>query len=267
MIKFIRNYQLLLLTAAVGLLAIGCSSDDSDGNPSDVVLSQTEVSQVLNIDDLTSVTDNLVTGLFTGVTTFKGTTSNKVECYVTTTTDNGYTMTFTDCSIDGSDGINGTLVITYTLQGQESVSIMATYNDFSIGAIQISGTRSMVINLPTGELTGFSFDVTSNMTVTLEDGTVVTETGTKTLGFVYGDTTSGYTIDGNWTIKIDDSTYSVTVNTTLMGSFDCDYLTSGVMTLSKNGLAVTVDFGDGTCDNMATVTYPDGSTENINLDD
>ena len=37
------------------------------------------------------------------------------------------------------------------------------------------------------------------------------------------------------------------------------------MSLNKNGLNVTVDFGDGTCDDLATLTYPDGTMEEISL--
>ena len=39
------------------------------------------------------------------------------------------------------------------------------------------------------------------------------------------------------------------------------------MELSKNGLEVNVDFGDGTCDDIALLVYPDGTTEEISLKD
>ena len=38
-----------------------------------------------------------------------------------------------------------------------------------------------------------------------------------------------------------------------------------LMDVSKNGLAMSVDFGDGTCDSEIAVIYPDGYTEQINL--
>jgi hypothetical protein len=37
------------------------------------------------------------------------------------------------------------------------------------------------------------------------------------------------------------------------------------MTIDKNGLTIGVNFGDGTCDDIALVTYPNGVEEEITL--
>jgi hypothetical protein len=39
------------------------------------------------------------------------------------------------------------------------------------------------------------------------------------------------------------------------------------MVVNKNGLEVTVDFGDGTCDALVTISYPNGATEEVTLED
>lgn len=39
------------------------------------------------------------------------------------------------------------------------------------------------------------------------------------------------------------------------------------MTVAKNGLSISVDFGDDTCDDIATVIYPNGKVEEISLRD
>ncbi|MBC2840556.1 hypothetical protein [Robiginitalea sp. SC105] len=63
----------------------------------------------------------------------------------------------------------------------------------------------------------------------------------------------------------DGNTYTVNVTSPLTGNFECTYLVSGVMIVGKNGLSMTVDFGDGSCDNEAILTYPNGMMETYEL--
>jgi hypothetical protein len=57
------------------------------------------------------------------------------------------------------------------------------------------------------------------------------------------------------------------VNSALVCNFACSYLNIGSMTVAKNGLSISVDFGDDTCDDIATVIYPNGKVEEISLRD
>lgn len=55
--------------------------------------------------------------------------------------------------------------------------------------------------------------------------------------------------------NINNVSYTVNIDTPLKVSTSCRYITSGVATLKVTGIADRViDFGDGTCDNSATVT-------------
>ncbi|MEK6153834.1 hypothetical protein WIW50_11265 [Flavobacteriaceae bacterium 3-367] len=266
MTKLKRNTQNLLWTLTVLLLAISCSSDKEDAIGDQAVLSQAELQQILNTDELAGVADDIVTGLFMNSSNALTGKTNP-DCYVAEYSDTGFSVTFTNCAVDGNENVNGTVMVTYTSEG-ETLSFTTTFDNFSVDGIEINGTRSYVFEGLVDQ-EAFTFTVTSDMTITLADGTVIDETGSKTFGFSFGDTleTSVFTIDGNWTVSIDENTYAVMVDTTLEGNLACDYLTSGVMQVSKNGLAVSVDFGDGSCDNIATIIYPDGTTEEVELDD
>jgi hypothetical protein len=47
--------------------------------------------------------------------------------------------------------------------------------------------------------------------------------------------------------------YTVTINTALDVKLNCHYITAGTLTLKPEGVPdITMDFGDGTCDNVAT---------------
>ena len=104
------------------------------------------------------------------------------------------------------------------------------------------------------------------MTIQLKDGSIIEEMGSKTFEVIF-DTinfeNSALTIDGDWTVKADENTYTVNITNPLELSFSCEYAGKGLMQLSKNGLKVDVNFGDGTCDDKATLTYPDGTVEEI----
>ncbi|RKN81111.1 hypothetical protein [Ulvibacterium marinum] len=248
---------------AVALFALGCSND-SDDNNQDFEFTQAEVKTILETDGVSSVADSVISELYMGNS---AKSAKNEECYSATYNDTGFNVTFNNCVLNGTENVNGTLNIVYANEN-ESASFTATYTDFYVGEIKINGTRSFTLG-GNSEGNSISFTVTSDMTLTLADDSVIAENGTQTLGFVFGQSLaeSVFTVSGNWTLLLDGNTYKVAVGTTLEGNLGCGYLNKGIMTVDKNGLAVAIDFGDGSCDDKATVTYPDGTTEDISLKD
>ena len=253
-----------MILGGICLMAIGCSKDEKYSE--DEKLTQVEVKTILETDDAAKVVDNVLSELY--VNDGKNAKSAKSnECYIAEYTDTGYTVTFNNCTLNGTDNVNGTLTVVYETS-ENSAAFTATYNDFYVGNIKINGTRSYIVT-GDGEQGSISFSVTSTLEVVLGNGDVIAENGTKTFGLVFGDSleTTTYSISGNWTLQINGQTYKVVVLDVLEGNFSCGYLTTGTMTVDKNGLAVTVNFGDGSCDDMATLTYPNGAVEDITLKD
>ncbi|MEZ4810914.1 MAG: hypothetical protein R2819_11205 [Allomuricauda sp.] len=239
-----------------------CSEDAKSEN--DQELTQAELKTIMETDDITSVADNALAELFAdGGNSGKSAKTN--ECYNAEYSETGFVATFNNCVLNGTDNVNGTLTVTYEV-GNESASFTATYEDFYVGTIKINGTRSFVIDGNTDQ-NSISFSVTSNVSVELEDGSTVSENGTKTFEFTFGASLqeSTFSISGNWTVQAGGNTYAVETVDDLQGNLSCANLTSGSMVVSKNGLAITVDFGDGECDNKAVLIYPNGATEEITL--
>jgi hypothetical protein len=259
--SILRNLSVL----TIGLLGTYSCSDDAE-TTNEVELTQTEVKAILETDDVSGVVDTALSELYmSNGTTGKTMVAN--DCYSAEYTDTGYVAVFNNCVLNGSDNVNGTVTVTYNLES-ETASYTASYVDFYVGEIKINGTRTYVLSGTTNE-NSISFSVTSDMELVLEDGSEIAENGTKTLGITFGDSldTSYITIDGSWNLLLEGNTYSVTVNSTLQGDFACSYLNTGNMNVNKNGLSVDVDFGDGTCDDVATLTYPNGVEEEITLRD
>lgn len=239
-------------------------SEDAIPAAGDQQLSEVELQTILTTDEAAGTVDNALAELFAGNTAGKS-AKNSNDCYSAEYTDTGFVATFNNCVLNGTENVNGTLTVTYEV-GNESAAFTATYVDFYVGTIKLNGTRTYNLSSSLDQNT-IAFTVTSQMSVEMEDESLITEAGTKTFSFSFGEnlTDSTFSISGNWTVTADGNTYSIETIEALQGGLNCEYLVSGSMDVSKNGLEIRVDFGDGECDDVATLTYPDGTMEEINL--
>jgi len=253
----------IFISGAMALVLIGCSKDDTNPIVEEQQLTKSEVKTIIESDDYSKSFDSIISEV-----QFNDSNSGKSnDCYVATYTDTGFSIAFDNCTVDGTENVTGTLSGVYTSQG-DTTSYAVTWDNFAFGDIQLNGTRNYTLSSGMQE-GSIAFTVTSDMTVTLADDSVVSETGTKEVTLTFGDSLENtvYTLGGNWTVVADGNTYKVIVGTTLEGNLACEYLVSGVMSVDKNGLNVTVDFGNGECDDKAIVEYPDGTEEDISLKD
>lgn len=252
----------ILLLGVVAALAISCNKDNEISQEQE--LTQTELKTILETDDVSRVADNVLADIYNS----NGSPSAKQsDCYSAEYSETGFTATFNNCVLNGSDDVNGTLSVVYSTE-EGAAAYIATFTNFYVGDIKINGTRGYEIE-GNSEEGSISFTITSNLTIVMEDGSIVAESGTKSFGIDFGDNleTTIYTIGGNWTLQVDGQTYKVVIGSILEGNFSCGYLTNGTMTVDKNGLVVTVGLGDGACDDKVTLTYPNGAIEEISLKD
>ena len=265
--KKIEILRLLFLTA-LGTLILGlqaCSKDaDEQEIPQNAKLTQAEFQAVMAADEWTGAVDATLAEIYqagnglSAKTAFDG-------CYEATYTDTGFTATFNNCVLNTTENVNGTLVVVYNLEA-ETASFTATFDAFFVGNIELNGTRTFTLSAGSTE-NSFAFTVSSEMSVALEDGTLITESGNKTVELTLGASLaeSIFEISGSWSLTIGDDAYAVDVTSPLTGNFSCAYLVSGTMDLSKNGLEIAVDLGDGNCDNKVIITYPNGAKEELEL--
>lgn len=251
--------------AVASLLIFSCNKEDGESLEQDEQVSQTELKTILETDDRSSVADQVVADLFNANSS--GQTAKTNECYEAVYTDTGFSVTFTNCSIDDVDNVDGTLTVVYG-QETDNHAFAVTYNNLKVGTASVDGTRTFTL-VGNEQESAVAFNITSEMTLTLGDGSQISEKGNKTFAFIFGETLGDgkLTIDGDWMVKANGNTYTIDVTQLLEASFGCQYIGKGLMTLNKNGLQVSVDFGDSTCDDVASVIYPDGTKEEISLKD
>jgi len=260
----IKGISVILASMA---LAVSCSKDKEDPM-SEQEFSKAEVSAVLAGDNMTSFADNTLTDLVINGSAGASTTSKveTAECYSYVAVENGFTVTFANCSLDGHDNITGGVEVEYAA-GEGSASFTATFNELNVDGTIISGTRSYAFN-GNVEKGIYSFSITSDMRLGFADNSFYSEKGTQNYSLVIGDTleTSIYTISGDWTVEWKDNTYNLNSEEGVQGNLSCEHINKGNLEISKNGLKVIVEYGDGTCDDIATLVYPDGTTEDFTLD-
>lgn len=262
--KKIHILQSVFILFVATALMSSCSDDKDQLSDDDFALNTTDLQTVLETDAIIGAADNLLKSLFVqnGVTG----KSNSNDCYTTEGTETGYILTFVTCNLDGQD-VRGIIEVAYDLES-EIPSFTATYIDFYINDIEIDGTRVFLFD---GETNGsnLTFSVTSDMDLVLADGTIATEQGTRFFGFIIANELAdiAVTLNGDWNLTVGDNVYSAMIIDTLKTKLACDYISEGQLSLDKNGLTVLVDFGDGTCDASAILTYPDGVVQRISLVD
>ncbi|MGD1947060.1 MAG: hypothetical protein ACFB0A_12570 [Croceivirga sp.] len=217
-----------------------------------------EVRSILEMDDTTNMFDTILSDLYYG----NGSANkNGNDCYSTEYFENGFIATFNNCVLNDTENINGVLNVSYGA-GESNTTFTATFSDFFIGTIKVNGTRSYTLTVTEEETV--AFEISSNVNLQYEDESVIAESGTKVLAFVFeeGEDTL-WNLQGAWTYTKDGKTYTVAGNVST--GLTCEYWSEGTMNISVDDLVVDIDFGDGTCDDQAVLTYADGMTQNIKL--
>lgn len=171
------------------------------------------------------------------------------------------------CVSRGNMVIQGKIVTTITGPKDEvGSSVTTTFEDFYVNDHHIEGTsiRTVVSEyVQTETLEGGK--------ITTPEGETFTRESTRTREMIEGMDTEDrsddvFQITGSSSgITPEGVSYSKTITSPLISSHDCPWITSGTIETVIDGVTSITDFGDGECDDTATVTE-DGETEEITMD-
>jgi len=188
-----------------------------------------------------------------------------------TTTNGGFPKTMTVDYGTGLEMANG-----HILKGKIIIVLSAdpfvtggtrtiTFDGFSNDSISISGT---CIKTRTKDAQPV-FTENCDLTITLADGTSIHRVENKVRTWIAGSDTQFNPADDvveiTGSVTVSDSkgnSYSKTITTALVKTGVCKFITKGVIEYkNSNGKFATVDFGNGDCDNLATRTTQNGTTQ------
>lgn len=174
-----------------------------------------------------------------------------------------------------SNGITrkGKIILNYT--GNllfTGATIVATFEDYEVFGLGIAGIRTITTqNLDIINRVALLEVQVRNGQVTWPDGSFVTYTSDQIREVLLREDENEILITGSASGKSREGLdYTATVSNPLLISSACvdsGILTpsSGVVNFTYEGIQVSVDYGEGLCDQVITVSYPGGARE-ITLD-
>ncbi|WP_108804339.1 hypothetical protein [Aquimarina sp. Aq107] len=263
--KSFLKIKVLSIAILASLFIISCSDDDNSSNAS-IDITQEDVMKGLEVEKISNFIDNMT---LDNISTNRSNAQlsskfSRPGCADFSITDTGYTLTFTDCTTEDGETISGAINVMVVIENN-TVTTTITFDNLTFAGNSVNGSKSTTYSLDTNG-GNFVYSVTSDLSITLADGTTASEQGTKTYTVSgLGTANASYSIGGSWIVTLGPDSYSLVTDPTLEGTFSCGYITTGTLIMTKNSLSASINYGDGTCDDKALVTYPDGTTEEIEL--
>lgn len=184
-----------------------------------------------------------------------------------------FTIDFgTGCTYNGMTR-SGIITITITDYVMNNGSIMTIErgSNYYVNGRKVEGTV-VYENTTTNPASPQWTRTITNGKITNLAGVVFNHYGTRTVKQIAGVSTliladNIYEItSGNHTItKSDGSSLSVTVVESLIKKYSCSHISQGQLDLQGSVLDGILDYGNNTCDNLATYTHSNGNVYNVTL--
>ncbi len=179
----------------------------------------------------------------------------------------GYPKTITLDYGDGTELNNGRIlsgiIVIYISSQPNTDGFMkeVTYTNFSVDSLGIAGTTTM--EFVGDRQSDNSHIVSADLIITLADGTIIHRVGERVRERIAGEDSeldqnddvfkvTGY-VENN--VNESEAVYRKDITEALIKTGDCRYFSEGVVVFSQDGTVLaTLDYGDGTCDEFATLT-------------
>ncbi|MDZ4824764.1 MAG: hypothetical protein SH856_15005 [Flavobacteriales bacterium] len=197
------------------------------------------------------------------------------ECVVVTVSSEEFPKTITIDYGDGctnSNGVtkSGQIIINLSddMINQGAVRVV-TFQDFVVNEVEVSGSRTCT-NTGTNDAGNPVFSRTVGVNITYDGETIQRDFNhvvTWLSGYVTpecGDNIFEITGSGSVT-RPDGTVVTRTIIEPLIMDRICGHIISGVIEVNVPQGIATIDFGNGTCDDIAVVTSPDGETHIIHI--
>lgn len=166
--------------------------------------------------------------------------------------------------------ISGIIVIEVSApKGTDGATRTMSYNNCVINGVSVDGSCGLTFN-GDNETTRI-VSTSSNVTFVMTDGLVIDRVGNHVREWLAGiDTPTDHSddeLEKTGSINLSSSEGDVwdrTIVSPLLRLGDCDYYVQGVVQITRNETVSVIDFGDGECDNLATLNVG-GETIEIEL--
>lgn len=277
-----------MLTLIFSLVIVSCSKDREENNlpattpgeaksNANIDMANDDVIDIVAEEEASTYSDN-INGRSTNVTSSAFTTCatiTRVPAQGTPITP-GTTVTktidfgTTGCTLPNGNILKGKIIIEFVYNPNATThTIEYTLDHFFHNQIEFNGSKTFTRSMTTATPNSPSHPiVTMNMdfTATFPNGQVLTRTGQRVREIIegYGTPTTWadnvYQVTGNWTTSFPNaSVQNSTITSPLIIKMSCaaehkPLLVKGVITFERNTHLAILDYGTGTCDNLAVFT-------------
>ena len=281
--------KFLLIGTCIALsLFTSCNSDENTNDGTSKIITNDEIIANSKIDASIEDVTNIAEDQFNSQVNINSKPSGNVkhflpECAVITTvlTNNTFTKTVDfgvdGCTLDNGNIVKGKMVISFSNDFSASTqTISYTFEGFYHNGKLLQGSKSIVRTVKSTDLLAEAHPVLTaaiDLTITFDDGSVYIRKSS-----LVKEMTAGYDTWFNWEDNVfvvtgsgtttlpNGDTFSAEITTPLEFIASCrkSFPVKGVVEITKNSALATIDFGDGDCDTLASVTK-DGVTEEVDL--
>jgi hypothetical protein len=275
--SFLQNMLALTIVFSLTIMISCDNNEDLDADKEDNETTQLDALEDFYQEDTEDLSiEAMEANQLTGGRSAQN--DHRLDCAVVTRTgDKAYgkiTIDFgTGCTDARGNVRKGIIIITYT--GRWNIpgsSWSITFENYSVNDISIEGTR-VVTNISESEAGTQSFTVVlENGKMTWPDGSVATRTVNKKREverddnnilnrlIIYGSVQGSHRNGRGYSIEILEK---------LVYDRSCEDViipVSGIKQIKHGQREITVDYGDGTCDNIVTITNMNGRTWTYTVD-
>ena len=280
-LKQVNLATLMLLTV---LSITSCTKEDEEVNTiaeSEPVITATELkfsdeSDMIS-EEVTTIAEDVYTTDEIALTSKGSYLSDYLPDCVTITTEvtdttREKTIDFgSGCELPNGNILGGIIKLSYARDMElAQKTIVLSLEGFTFNDVIVEGGAD-ILRVRSNDSGNPQATVNASFQATWPEGETASFTGTRTREWIegYGSGFWGdnvFLITGKRTFvnKI-GNTFEKEVVSPLRRELSCRFIVSGVLNISRNASTASLDFGDGSCDAMGTLTLPDGSTQDVFL--
>lgn len=178
----------------------------------------------------------------------------------------------TGCTRPDGRVLKGKIIVNQTADIRTSGAMRTiTHDQFFVDNVKVEGTRTWTNNGLNASFQWTYTKVATNMKLTWEDGDVTTWSSTRVSTLTGGGATATHK-DDVWSSTGTASgenrngrDFTATITEPLIKRANCRWISKGIIEFTVGDRTRTIDFGDGTCDRLATLTLDNGSSYEISL--
>lgn len=267
--------KLLLGLGLLSLILTACNQEDTQ----ELIVEETITSEDMALSenaalDAIDVTDEQLETLEDGYT---GLTADSRSGCVEITLENPWGIFPNTITLDFGDGCTGPkgrtrsgkiiINVSDTLKNPGAVRTLS-FEDYFVEEVQVSGSIVRT-NEGLNSLNQPHHSRSTDIQLAFPDGKTASWSGVQTATLVEGMDTpflfdNVFEITGSTSgVNRNGTPFTTTIEDPLVKKVGCPWIVSGIRVLTVNDKTRTLDYGDGSCDNKATVTFANGMTKEI----